>query len=74
METISLVLGLSKIALEIFQDERRGRFASQRDKLEKEFHEEMSRPNSERSDLALDNILFKSRQLAKSIIEQHSKK
>lgn len=70
METITLVLGLAKLALEVFQDERRGRFASQRDKLEKEWHEELSKPDSEQSDLTFDRLLFESKQLSKRIIDQ----
>jgi hypothetical protein len=67
---IGLVLGLVKVALEVFKDERRGRFASQRDKIEKEWQDEMSKPDDDRSDLELDRLLFESRQLAKVIIAQ----
>jgi hypothetical protein len=71
---IGLVLQLAKVALEVFQDERRGRFANQRDKIEKEFNDEMGKPDYERSDLRLDRILFESRQLARRIIEESGKK
>lgn len=74
METIGLVLGLAKIALQIFQDERRGRFSSRLDKIQREWQDEMSKSEDDRSDLELDRLLFESRQLAKLIIDQHSKK
>lgn len=74
METITLVLSLAKIALETFQDERKLSLAKRRDKIEREWQDEMSKPDSERSDLELDRLVFESRQLAKLIIEQHSGK
>lgn len=71
---IGLILGLAKVALEVFQDERKGRFSSQRDKLEKEFNEEMDKPKHDRSDLELDRIVRDSRLLGKRIIEESGKK
>ena len=74
METIGLVLGLAKVALEIFKDERRDRFSNELSKIQKGWHEEMDKSESDRSDLELDRIVRESRGLAKRIIEQHSKK
>lgn len=67
---ITLILEVLKVALETFQDERRGRFRNEYDKLRKEYDEELSRDKSDRSDLALDGILLKCRDLAKRIIEE----
>lgn len=74
METIGLVLGLVKVALEVFKDERRGRFLNQLSKIEKGWNDEMDLPESDRSDLELDRLLRESKKLASRIIEQHSKK
>lgn len=71
---IGLILGLAKVALEIFQDERKDRFLKQHTKLVKEWQDEMSLSDDERSDLALDRILFECNQLAKLIIAESSKK
>ncbi len=73
METFGLVLGLVKVSLEIFKDERKGRFLKKYNELVKEWNEEMSRPEDERSDLALDNIMFKCEQLASSVITESGK-
>lgn len=73
METVGLVLGLAKIALEIFKDERKGRFVSDLDKVQREWQDEMAKSDDERSDLKLDRLLFDSKQLAQSIIDQHNK-
>lgn len=71
---IGLILGLAKVALEIFQDERKDRFLKQHNKLAKEWQDEMGLPDDQRSDLALDRILFECNQLAKLIISESSKK
>jgi hypothetical protein len=71
---IGLILGLAKVALEIFQDERRGRFSNERDKIEKEFNDEMDKPESERSDLELDRLVRESKLLGRRIIEEARKK
>lgn len=74
METIGLVLGLAKVALEVFQDERRDRFLNERDKLQKEFDEEMDLPLDDRSDLAINRILRDSRNLSERIIAEAAKR
>lgn len=71
---VGLVLQLIKLSLEIFQDERRDRFLKKYVKLERQWHEEMDRPDSERSDLALDTILRECNLLAKLVISESSKK
>ena len=67
---IGLVLGLLKVALETFNAERRDRFLKQYTKLEKEWQDEMALPDDQRSDLALDRILFECKQLAKLVITE----
>jgi hypothetical protein len=72
VENIGLLLGLAKLALEIFKDERGdrySRFSNDLLKIEKEWLEEYSRPDSERSDLALDTLLFESKQVSQRIID-----
>ena len=71
---VGLVLQLIKLSLEIFQDERRDRFLKKYVKLERQWHEEMDRPDSERSDLALDTILRECNLLAKLVVAESSKK
>jgi hypothetical protein len=71
---ISLLLGLAKVALEIFQDERKGRFANERDKLAKEFNDEMDKSKEDRSDLTLNTILRDTKLLSRRIIEESLKK
>ena len=71
MENLTLILGLSKLALEIFRDERGDRYSRLSNELlsiEKEWNEEMSRPDNERSDLALDRLLFNAKQVSEKII------
>lgn len=74
METVGLVLGLMKVALEVFQDERRDRYLKKYLALQKEFSDEMARPSDERSDLKLNRIMFECKQLAKLIVSEHSGK
>lgn len=74
METIGLVLGLAKVALEVFQDERRDRFLKKYLKLQKEWQDEMGKPDDDRSDLELDRIVFECKQLGQLIIAEHSAK
>jgi hypothetical protein len=70
METITLALGLAKIAAEIFQDERRGRFLNELGKLEKEWNEEMDKSLDDRSDLAIDRIMRDSNAIYRRIIAE----
>jgi hypothetical protein len=67
---IGLILGLIKVSLDIFHDERKDRFLKQYVKLQREWNEEMSRSDDERSDLALDTILFECNLLAKLVITE----
>jgi hypothetical protein len=71
--TIGTILSLIKLGLEIFKDERKDRFLKKQVKLEKEWMDEISKPDSERSDLTLDRLYFESNNLAKLIISEASK-
>jgi hypothetical protein len=71
---ITTILELIKIGAEIFQDERKGSFLKKQLKLEKEYLDEMSKPDSERSDLTIDKLYFESSSLAQLLITEHYKK
>lgn len=84
---IGLVLSLLKVTIETFKDERMDRFMRQYHELEHEYHAEISKPDFDpekmkgknydarnfRSDLALDNILFKCESLIKLVISERRK-
>lgn len=53
---ITTIFGVLKLALQVYQDERgdaKDRLVKKLNKLESDYYEEMSRPDSERSDLFL---------------------
>lgn len=68
----TLVLEVVKVALEVFRDERSARFRNEYARLRKEYDEELARDKSDRSDLALDSILLKCRDLAERIVSEAS--
>lgn len=70
---LGLILNIFKLSLEIFKDERRGRFRSQLDKIEKEWMDEKARPDDEQSDLAFDRMHFDANQLGRRILEESGK-
>lgn len=77
MENIGLILGLAKLALEIFRDERGDRYSRLKNellKIEKDWQDEMALPDNERSDLALDRLLFDARQVSERIIAEGQKR
>jgi hypothetical protein len=67
---IGLILSLVKLSLEVFKDERKDRFLKKYIRLEKEWHEEMAKPDSKRSDLALDRILLECKLLARLVVSE----
>lgn len=71
---LGLVLSVLKLSLEVFQDERRDRFLKKFIKLEKEWMNEISKPDSEQSDLMLDRLHFDAEALAKLIVAEASHK
>lgn len=69
-----LVLGLLKVSIETFNNERKDRILKQYVKLEKEWYEEFNQPENRRSDLALDRIMLELEQLAKLVVAENSNK
>lgn len=71
---LGLVLQVLKLSLEIFKDERRDRFLKKFLKLEKEWSDELAKPENEQSDLMLDRLYFDAEALAKLVIAESSNK
>lgn len=70
---IETILSLVKIGAEIFQDERKDRFLKRRKSIEEEYIDEMSKPESDRSDLTLNRLYLESEQLAELIVSESRK-
>lgn len=71
MEYFGLALQLGVLALEVFRDERGTKYSRLKNKLlkiEKEWQYEMALPDSSRSDLALDRLLFEARQVLEQVV------
>lgn len=71
---LGLVLKVLKLSLEVFKDVRKDRFLKKFLKLEKEWMDEISKPDSEQSDLTLDRLHFDAEALAKLVVAEHSGK
>ena len=71
---VGLVLGLIKVALEVFKDERRGHFLKRYTKLVGDYDEEMDKGLEHRSDLAISRIMRECTDLTKLVIAESSKK
>ena len=71
---ISLILGLIKLGLEVFKDERKDRYQKQYLNLEKRYQDELNKGLDDRSDLAIDRMRFDAKQLAILLIKEHSGK
>ncbi len=71
---LGLVLSILKLSLEIFKDERKDRFLKKFVKLEKEWMDELSKSDSEQSDLALDRLYFEAETLVKLVISESNNK
>jgi hypothetical protein len=67
---LGLVLQVLKLSLEVFKDVRKDRFLKQFMKLEKEWMNEISKPDDQQSDLALDRLHFDAEALAKLVIAE----
>lgn len=82
-----LVLGLLKVSIETFQDERRDRFLKQYVKLEKEWQDELKKPiyptkpdprknydpQDFRSDLTLDGLMLELETIVKLVISERQR-
>lgn len=71
---LGLVLQVLKLSLEIFKDERRDRFLKKFLKLEKEWSDELAKPENEQSDLMLDRLYFDAEALAKLVVNESRSK
>ena len=71
---LGLVLQVLKLSLEIFKDERRDRFLKKFLKLEKEWSDELAKPDNEQSDLMLDRLYFDAEALAKLVVTESRSK
>ena len=69
-----LILGLLKVSIETFRNERKDRFLKKYVKLEREWYEEFNRPDNTRSDLALDRIMLELELLAKLVVAEAGNK
>jgi hypothetical protein len=66
---IETILALVKIIAEIYQDERGLYLSKERERIEKDYLNEMSKPDDLRSDLAIDKLYFEASLLAKRAAE-----
>lgn len=70
MENIGLLLSIAKLALEVFKDERGDRYTRLNDKrlkIKKEYEDELSRGDSDVSDLALAELRKQCKELYERI-------
>lgn len=70
---LGLILQVLKLSLEIFKDERKDRFLKQYVKIEKEWNEELAKPDDEQSDLTFDKLYVDAESLAKLVISEAHK-
>ncbi len=71
---LTLVLGLLKEGLRLWNDKQATKYLDKVISLEKEYYEELSKPSDERSDLKLDRCLLELRIISQSFIQYPSKK
>ncbi len=69
---IGLVLNILKEGLKLWNNREANKYLDEAIKLEKEYHEEMQKDPSDRSDFVLDSIMLKLRILSNSFIS-HTK-
>lgn len=73
IEEIGLALGILKLALEVFKDERKDRFLKQLIALEKDFQHEKDKGKDNWSDLTLSRFLRESKDLQRLVVSEASK-
>lgn len=71
---LGLVLGLVKVALEVFQDERRDRFLKKWTKLNEDYQNELAKDDDDISDLTLDRLRFELDNLAALVVAEAKSK
>lgn len=65
---LELALGILKEGLKLWASKESTKYLDRVIKLEKDYHDEMSKPSDERSDLKLDRIMLELRILSQSFI------
>ncbi len=71
---LTLVLEVLKEGLKLWNSKESTKYLDKVLKLEKEYHEELSRPEDERSQLYLDERLHELKAIAEAFIKYPSKK
>lgn len=71
---LTLVLGLLKEGLTLWNDKQATKYLDKVISLEKEYYEELSKPSDERSDLKLDRCLLELKIISNSFIKYPNKK
>jgi hypothetical protein len=71
---LGLILGVLKEGLKLWNSKESTKYIDKVIKLEKEYYEELSRPEDERSQLYLDERLRELATIAKSFIQYANKK
>lgn len=71
---LTLILGLIKLGLEVFQDQTKDKYLKKYLKIQKEFQDEINKGLDDRSDLKLDQLRHEAKQLAELLIRERSSK
>lgn len=71
---LELILGVLKEGLKLWNAKESSKYIDRVIKLEKEYYEELSRPEDERSQLALDKCLFELSSIAENFVKYSGKK
>ena len=71
---LTLILGLIKLGLEVFQDQTKDKYLKKYLKIQKEFQDEINKGLDDRSDLKLDQLRHDAKQLAELLIRERSSK
>lgn len=69
---ISTILGLIKLSLEVFQDERKDMYLKRYIKIKREFDAEINKGLDNWSDIRINELLFEAETLGKIIIKETS--
>lgn len=68
--SLSTILSLIKLGLEVFQSERKDRFLKKYHKIEMEWQDELNKGLDDRSDFRIDELRLQANQLAELIIAE----
>ena len=71
---LTLILGLIKLGLEVFQDQTKDKYLKKYLKIQKEFQDEINKGLNDRSDLKLDQLRHEAKQLAELLIRERNSK